>query len=63
MSSIPHYLAFVLITFAYHFLFVTSGPNEPPLVRGIIPFLGVAPSFLRNPEPFLLDCQKRYGDT
>jgi hypothetical protein len=63
VQLIPHYLAlFILIAFAYHFLFVTNGPNEPPLVRGIIPFLGVAPSFLRNPEPFLLDCQKRYGD-
>ena len=63
VQFIPHYLIlFVAVTFAYHFLFITNGPNEPPLVRGFLPFLGVAPSFLSNPEPFLLDCQKRYGD-
>lgn len=63
LQLIPYYLLSIfLIALAYHFLFVTNGPNEPPLVKGIIPFIGVAPSFLTNPEPFLLDCQKRYGD-
>jgi len=63
ITLIPYYLLSIfLLAFAYHLLLVTSGPNEPPLIKGYIPFLGVALSFATNPEPFLLDAQRRYGD-
>ncbi|XP_061094782.1 cytochrome P450 7A1 [Conger conger] len=36
--------------------------NEPPLVNGWIPFLGVALSYGRNPLAFLRSTQKKHGD-
>lgn len=35
-------LTAVGVVFAHHVLLVNSRPNEPPLVRGIVPFVGVA---------------------
>lgn len=38
------------------------GPDEPPVVSGVVPFLGCALSFGRDAPAFLLRCQARYGD-
>ena len=53
----------VLALLGYHFVGLSNRPSEPPLIRGPIPILGVALSFLRDPERFLLKCQQQYGDT
>ena len=52
----------IALAFAHHFLFIKNGPNGPPMVRGSLPWLGVALSFLSNPEQFLLKYQKLHGD-
>jgi len=68
IQSIPfHFLYQSLIiifglAYGYHFFFVTATPNEPPLIRGSIPFLGIALDFLRDPEKLLMKYQRRYGD-
>jgi len=53
----------VLALLGYHFVWLRNGPSEPPLIKGPIPVLGVALSFGRDPERFLLKCQQQYGDT
>ncbi|KAJ8277660.1 hypothetical protein GJAV_G00078220 [Gymnothorax javanicus] len=37
-------------------------PDEPPLVNGWIPFLGVALNYGKNPLAFLRSTQRKYGD-
>jgi hypothetical protein len=60
---IPHYLVLlVLLLYSYHFIVLRPSPGGPPLIRGPIPILGCALSFLLNPEQFLLQCQSQYGD-
>lgn len=39
----------------------TRGPDEPPVVRGWIPFLGCALPFGRDSPAFLRRCQERHG--
>jgi hypothetical protein len=58
--TLPLYI--IAFAFAYHFFFINNGPNGPPMIRGTLPFLGVALEFLRNPEQFLLKCQELHGD-
>jgi|GEM_PF-1783428 len=36
--------------------------GEPPLVRGALPFLGVALEFGRNPTTFITRCRERHGE-
>lgn len=63
LQAIPQYVLLIIaLAFAHHLLFVTNRPNGPPMVRGSLPFLGVALSFIFDPEGFLLKCQQRYGD-
>lgn len=45
----------------YHFVFLRNDPNEPPLVKGSIPFLGCAIPFQRDIKSFLLQNQAKYG--
>jgi cytochrome P450 len=40
----------------------TRGPDEPPVVRGWVPFLGCALPFGRDAPSFLRRCQERHGD-
>ena len=40
----------------------TRGPDEPPVVRGWVPFLGCALPFGRDAPAFLRRCQERHGD-
>lgn len=62
-QALPQYIVLAIaLAFAHHFLFIKNGPNGPPMVRGSLPWLGVALSFLSNPEQFLLKCQKLHGD-
>ena len=62
-QALPQYIVLAIaLAFARHFLFIRNGPNGPPMVRGSLPWLGVALSFLRNPERFLLKCQQLHGD-
>jgi Cytochrome P450 len=58
--TFPLYI--IAFAFVHHFFFINNGPNGPPMVRGTIPFLGVAFEFLRNPEQLLLKCQELHGD-
>ena len=53
----------LLALLGYHFVWLSNSPSEPPLIKGPIPILGVALSFGRDPERFLLNCQRQYGDT
>jgi hypothetical protein len=63
IQALPQYIVLAIaLAFAHHFLFIRNGPNSPPMVRGSLPWLGVALSFLRNPERFLLKCQQLHGD-
>lgn len=52
----------LLLAYAYHILFVEPGASEPPLIKGYIPFIGVAPQALLSPATFLHSCKRRYGD-
>jgi len=61
-AILQFFFVIIAFAFAHHLLFITNRPNGPPMVRGSLPFLGVALSFLHDPEQFLLKCQKRYGD-
>lgn len=47
--------------FFYHFVLLRSDPNEPPLVKGLLPFLGCAIPFQRDMKSFLLKYQAKYG--
>src|SRR5271156_5757735 len=68
MQAIPFYFLYqsliiiLALAYGYHFFFVTATSNEPPLIRGNIPFLGIALDFLRDPEALLMKYQRRYGD-
>lgn len=57
-------LVFLAITslIVYHFLLLRSDPNEPPLVKGPLPFLGCAMSLQRNFKSFLLESRTKHGD-
>ena len=46
----------------HHFFLLRNGPNEPPLVKGPLPFLGCAISLQRNFRSFLLQNRAKYGD-
>src|SRR5271169_6189158 len=46
----------------YHFFLLRNGPNEPPLVKGPLPFLGCALSLQRNFKSFLLENRTKHGD-
>src|SRR5271169_4074266 len=46
----------------YHFFLLRNGPNEPPLVKGPLPFLGCAMSLQRDFRSFLLENRAKYGD-
>ena len=37
-------------------------PTSPPLVSGMIPFVGVGVAFGRNPKQFLESCRRKHGD-
>lgn len=45
----------------YHFVLLRNDPNEPPLIKGNIPFLGCAIPFGRDMQSFLLQNQAKYG--
>jgi hypothetical protein len=45
----------------YHFIFLRNDPNEPPLIKGNIPFLGCAIPFGRDMQSFLLQNQAKHG--
>src|SRR5579859_2623480 len=45
----------------YHFVILRAGPNEPPLVKGSIPFLGCALSLNNDFKSFLLENRAKYG--
>ncbi|KAK9235621.1 cytochrome P450 [Lipomyces kononenkoae] len=42
-------------------LLLSATSDEPPFIRGPIPFLGAALSFARDPRPLLHRLQKKYG--
>ncbi|KAK9358962.1 cytochrome P450 [Lipomyces starkeyi] len=42
-------------------LFLSATKDEPPFVKGPIPFLGSAFAYLRDPQQFLNGLQKKYG--
>src|SRR5271170_1385924 len=46
----------------HHFFLLRNGPNEPPLVKGPLPFLGCAISLQRNFQSFLLQNRAKWGD-
>ncbi len=60
---IPHFLlALFALLFLHHIVLLRpSTTQSPPLIRGPLPFIGCALSFLRNPEPFLLKSQSVHG--
>lgn len=41
----------------------TRRPREPPLIKGWIPYLGMALKFWKDPLVFLETLQRQYGDT
>ncbi|NXT81021.1 CP8B1 hydroxylase, partial [Zapornia atra] len=43
-------------------MFRRQGPNEPPLDKGTIPWLGYALDFRKNSSEFLKRMQKKHGD-
>jgi hypothetical protein len=55
-------IVLLALPFTYHFFFVRRHSNGPPFIKGSIPFLGVAVSYLKNPPSFLRKCQLQYGD-
>src|SRR5277367_4959716 len=50
------------IVIIHHFFLLLNGPNEPPLVKGPLPFLGCAMSLQRDFRSFLLENRAKYGD-
>ncbi|KAK9384167.1 cytochrome P450 [Lipomyces mesembrius] len=42
-------------------ILLSATQDEPPLVKGPLPFLGSAHSFLRNPQTLLVGLQEKYG--
>ncbi|KAK9365063.1 hypothetical protein V1509DRAFT_423886 [Lipomyces kononenkoae] len=42
-------------------ILLSATPDEPPLVKGVIPFLGSTLAFIRNPQELLQDLQEKYG--
>lgn len=66
MLAIPILSAAVLGPLAYWLsLRAVNGrqrANEAPLVRGALPFLGVALAFGRNATRFLMHCRERHGE-
>ncbi|XP_021052177.1 25-hydroxycholesterol 7-alpha-hydroxylase [Mus pahari] len=41
----------------------TRRPHEPPLIKGWVPYLGMALKFFKDPLTFLQTLQRQYGDT
>ncbi|XP_043927701.1 5-beta-cholestane-3-alpha,7-alpha-diol 12-alpha-hydroxylase-like [Protopterus annectens] len=59
------FLAVLLLIFSRHFLFGIfrqQGPNEPPLDKGPLPWLGHALEFKKDIPKFLLRMQRKHGD-
>jgi hypothetical protein len=54
-------IVLIACAFAHHLLLVKKHPNAPPLIKSILPFIGVGVSFLNDPEKFLQKCTERYG--
>jgi hypothetical protein len=52
----------LLLAYSHHLFFITAKPNEPPLVKGFIPFLGVALEGLINLEALIHANKRRHGD-
>ena len=50
------------LAYGYHILLVKSVPPEPPLTKGYIPFLGVAPQAMWSTLALLRSCKAKYGD-
>src|SRR5947207_15306549 len=48
--------------FLHRFVCARRRPDEPPLIQGWIPWLGVALSYEFDPANFLLSCQRQYGN-
>ena len=48
--------------FLHRLVFTHRRPEEPPLIQGWIPWLGVALSYELDPAKFLLSCQRKYGN-
>ncbi|KAK9427343.1 cytochrome P450 [Lipomyces doorenjongii] len=42
-------------------ILLSATQDEPPLVKGPIPFLGSALAFIRNPQNLLVSLQEKYG--
>jgi hypothetical protein len=56
-------LAVLLVTaWSYHIFLVTALPTEPPLIKGLLPFLGVGPTVLLNPCNRILKYRSQYGE-
>ena len=61
-SIILSILCVALSSIAFHHYFLLRNqPNEPPLVKGSIPFLGCALSFQSGFRSFLFECRRKYG--
>lgn len=52
----------LLLAYAYHVLLITPDPSEPPLIKGYVPFLGVAPQAIPRPRGYLTQCRRQNGD-
>src|SRR5579871_3755702 len=52
----------LLFAYGYHILLVTAEPSEPPLIKGYIPFFGVAPQAVSRLLAYLTACKRQYGD-
>ena len=52
----------LLLSWAYHILFVTASATEPPLIKGYVPFLGAGPQALVHPRRYITQCRSKYGD-
>lgn len=51
----------ILLAYGYHICFIKSSPSEPPLIKGYIPFLGVALQVSISPEKCFNNWKERYG--
>jgi hypothetical protein len=51
----------ILLAYGYHICFIKSSPSEPPLIKGYIPFLGVALQVSISPEKCFNTWKERYG--
>jgi Cytochrome P450 len=54
-------LCLVIAAIVHHVFILSNGPNEPPLVKGPLPFLGCALSLRRDFRSFLMENAKKYG--